>query len=267
MQTETIPELQYKILPLAKVQIENTNEKRPLACKVRVANKWYATSQRFWTSFFARFGISDSIFKYYEHQEVFDRICKVKEETELRFCTDGERALAISNPNKPLMSVNGFSKLVRKFEGQSVQYEAGIVKSSYTPASGERQFKIGPDAFHNRFMLETPMDGYGKPSIYLTLLRQVCSNGAVAYAPAFRTDVTVGDNPEYNLDRALMSFDSDEGYSALRDRFKAAQVSPASLWECLKLYKRMKGLQHKEAVKAYEKVVGDIYNLYGVANL
>ena len=198
---------------------------------------------------------------------MFDRICKRKPETELRFCVDGKMALAISNPEKPLISVDGFSKIVHKFEGQDVKYDAGVVTSTYTPTSGEHQFKIGPDAFYNRYMLETPMDGYGKPSIYLSLLRQVCSNGAVAYAPAFRNDITVGDAPEYNLERALQSFDSDEGYSALRQRFEAAQLAPASLWECLRLYKRMKTLEHKGAVKAYEKVVGDIYNLYGVANL
>lgn len=270
MQTHTVPDLSYKILPLSKVQVQGTSGKdrfRPQSCKVRVGSKWYSTSTRFWTSFFAKFGFSDSIFKYFEHQEVFDRICKLKPDTELRFCTDGTRALAISNPAKPLLSVPGFEKVMHKFEGADLRYEGGVVTTTYTPSSGDRMFKIGPDAFYNRYMLETPMDGYGKPSIYLSLLRQVCSNGAVAYAPAFRTDITVGDNPEYNLTRALQSFDSDEGYSALRQRFEASQLSPASLWECLKLYKRMKGLKHKEAVKAYEGVVGDIYNMYGVANL
>jgi hypothetical protein len=267
MQTEAIPELQYKILPLAKIQVESTNAKQPLAAKVRVANKWYDTTGRFWTSFFAKFGISDSIFKYYSHQEVFDRIVHVKDDVELRFCMDDKRALAISNPKKPLMALGDFDKLVRKFEGQDVEYDQGVITSTYTPTSGEHQFKIGPDAFYNRYMLETPLDGYGKPSIYLSLLRQVCSNGAVAYAPAFRTDITVGDDPRYNLNRALESFDSDEGYSALRQRFEAAQLAPASLWECLKLYKRLKSLHHKDAVKAFDKVVGDIYGHYGVANL
>ena len=263
----TIPELQYKILPLEGIQVQNTADNKPLACKLRVQNKWYATSRRFWTSFFARFGFSDSIFKYYTHQEVFDRICERKPDTKLRFCLDDRRALAISNPNKELMKVSSFEKIVHRFAGEDVEYDGGVVTSTYTPTSGEHLFKIGPDAFYNRFMLETPMDGYGKPSIYLMMLRQVCSNGAVAYAPAFRTEITVGDNPEYNLERALQSFDSDEGYSALRQRFEASQLAPASLWECLRLHKRLKGLNDKDAIKAFDKVVGDIYNHYGVANL
>ena len=165
------------------------------------------------------------------------------------------------------MKVSSFEKIVHRFAGEDVEYDGGVVTSTYTPTSGEHLFKIGPDAFYNRFMLETPMDGYGKPSIYLMMLRQVCSNGAVAYAPAFRTEITVGDNPEYNLERALQSFDSDEGYSALRQRFEASQLAPASLWECLRLHKRLKGLNDKDAIKAFDKVVGDIYNHYGVANL
>ena len=262
-----IPELQYKILPLEGIQVQSLDEKRPLDCKIRVQNKWFTTSRRFWTSFFARFGISDNVFKYYTHQEVFDRICERKPETELRFCLDEKKALAISNPLKPLMKVSSFERITRQFGGENVEYDSGIVTSTYTPTSGEHLFKIGPDAFNNRFMLETPMDGYGKPSIYLMLLRQVCSNGAVAYAPAFRTEVTVGDDPEYNLERALQSFDSDDGFSALRQRFEASQLSPASLWECLRLHKRLKGLEDKDAVKAFDKVVGDIYHHYGVANL
>ncbi|MGH9917733.1 MAG: DUF932 domain-containing protein, partial [Nitrososphaerales archaeon] len=267
MRTAAIPELQYKILPLAKVQVEHAAGNKPLACKVRVASKWYQTSQRFWTSFFARFGISDSIFKYYSHQEVFDRIVHVKDDVVLRFCTDETQALAISNPDKPLLGAAEFEKLVRKYKGAGVEYDQGVVTSTYTPISGEHQFKIGPDDFANRYMLETPMDGYGKPSIYLSFLRQVCLNGAVAYAPAFRSEINVGENPAYSLDRALSSFDTDEGYSALRQRFEAAQLSPASLYECLRLYKRLKGLAHKEAVKAFEGVVGNIYDMYGVANL
>ncbi len=69
-----IPELQYKILPLAKVQVRSTSEEQRLRAQVKVSGKWYNTTTRFWTSFFAKFGFSDSIIKNFEQQEVFDRI-------------------------------------------------------------------------------------------------------------------------------------------------------------------------------------------------
>ncbi len=265
-----IPELQYKILPLAKVQVRSTSEEQRLRAQVKVSGKWYNTTTRFWTSFFAKFGFSDSIFKYFEHQEVFDRIVKVKPDTELRFCVenDGNHALAISNPNKPIISPNNFMEIARKFKGSDVQYATGVLTSFYRPPSGDHQFKIGPDDFENRFLLETPLDGYGKPATYLSLLRQVCLNGAVAYAPAFRNEITIGDDPDYNITRALESFDSDDGYSAVRQRFESSQLSPASLWECLKLYKQIKRVSKPgPLLSSYEKVVGDIYDMYGVANL
>lgn len=263
-----IPELNYRVLPLSRVQARgNGDEKRLLDCELKIGGKWYGASGRFWTSFFARFGISQSIFRFFPHQEVFDRICQARPNTELRFCTEREVALSTSNPEKPVMPAAKLMQVINTFHGQGTKYFNGVVISNYTPSSGETKMKIGPDTFYNRYMLEAPIDGYGKPSIYLSLLREACLNGAVAYSPAFRSEVAVGDNPAYALNRALNSFDSDDGYSALRQRFQVAQVSPASLWECLRLHKRLRGLDHPGAIKAYEKVIGDVAGQYGVANL
>lgn len=271
MSSRTVPALEYKILPLEKAKVEGTGgDKRLLMANVKIGGKTYHTTPRFWTSFLAKFGFADSMFRYFGHQEVFDRICQRKPDTELRFCLDpvSNLALAVSNPTKPVVAPDSFMEIARKYKGSDVQYARGVVLSTYMPPSGDRNTKIGPDAFANRFVVETPLDGYGKPSIYLSLLREVCMNGAVAYAPAFRQDITLGDDPEYSIGRALDSFDSDEGYSAVRSRFQAAQTAPASLNECLKLFKAIKRLEKGTTlVKAYEKVVGDIYDLYGVANL
>jgi len=267
-----IPALEYKVLPLEKIKIHGEEGKNPstLKAKIMVGGKPYETTQRFWTSFFAKFGFSDSVFRYYKHQEVFDRICHVKPNIELRFCTDpsSSTALAVSNPKKPVIDRSHFMDIASKYKGTDVKYMKGVAISTYIPASGEREFKIGPDGFRNRFVLETPMDGYGNPSIYLSLLREVCSNGAVAYAPSFRQDISIGDDPYYAISRSLDSFDSDEGYSAIRQRFESSQSSPASLNECLHLFRIFKQLKdQQEFVKAYERVVGDIHGSYGVANL
>lgn len=122
--------------------------------------------------------------------------------------------------------------------------------------------------FSQQFYVETPLDGYGKPAIYISLLRQVCKNGAIAMAPAFREDVVLGKDPVYSLNRAVESFDSVEGYEALHQRFSRAQASRASLRECQGLFKILYRMdKNSAAVQAYEKVVGDVYNEYGVANL
>lgn len=264
----TVPDLEYRVSSLSKIRVTGS-EIRPLQASIKVAGRQFRTTPRFWTSFMAKFGFSDSMFRYFGHQEVFDRICEKKPDAELRFCVDpvSETALAVSNPAKAAVVPSSFMEIARKYRGSDVQYAEGVVLSTFTPPSGERQTKIGPDLFANRFVLETPLDGYGKPSIYLSLLREVCMNGAVAYAPAFRQDITLGTDPEHAIGRSLDSFDSDDGYSAVRSRFQAAQSSPASLWECRKLFKTIQRLNaNAPAVKAYEKVVGDVYGQYGVAN-
>src|SRR5438445_155010 len=86
----------------------------------------------------------------------------------------------------------------------------------------------------------TALDGYGRPSVYLSLLRLVCSNGAVGYSPAFRSELSVGrgdDGVAFALTRVLDGFNNEDGYAALRQRFESAAKSWASVNEAQKLYK------------------------------
>ena len=154
-------------------------------------------------------------------------------------------------------------------------YRGGVVRSTHVPRSGEHGFHIGPDQFRNRFVVEAPIDGFGQPRIYLSLLRQVCSNGAVGYSPAFRSDIRMGNDAAYTLERALGQFDHDEGFAALRQRFESAQKSWASIRETMLLHKtisrlgdgrdgRLRGRRLHEELN---RVAGDLNALYGLANL
>jgi hypothetical protein len=40
-------------------------------------------------------------------------------------------------------------------------------------------FQIARDGFQNKFVLDTPIDGYGRPAVYLSMLRLICANGLV----------------------------------------------------------------------------------------
>ena len=276
-----LPNLQYKVLPLARTKVRVQDEvttatasaKLIKDCQVQFNGKWHGTTPRFWTSFFARFGFSSSIFRYFAHQEVFDRVCQKHADVELRFCIeeDGEsrRLLAVSSPGKPLITPEQYAEVARTsgMEASSTRYSCGILRSTHTPASGQQKHQIGGDDFRNQFVLDVPLDGYGDPSIHLALLREVCSNGMVARTSVFKSDLKVGDDPVYNIRRALSTFDSDDGFGALQQRFRASQDSPASLRECLGLFKRLRAYGEVEHIKAYEKAIGDIYGHYGVANL
>ena len=249
---------------------------RRRAVSVVARGETLGPSPRFWSSLFHRFGISENIFRYFRHDEVFARIREASPDDRLRLCIErtaakGSRLLACSNPKRPVLTHDQATALLTKHHGDEAgpTYHSGLLTSTHTPKSGERGFDIGPDRFHNRFVVEAPIDGFGQPRIYLSLLRQVCSNGAVGYARAFRSDVRIGDDTAYTLERALGQFDHDEGFTALRQRFESAQKSWASLHEALLLHRTLArmGPGASEHQKALDKTCGDLHALYGLANL
>lgn len=176
---------------------------------------------RFWRSFFTRFGISDNVFRYFEPEEVLQRVSERAPSDSFRYCIQRDeknqgRLLAVSNPNRPLITFDEVSDLVARHDGLAWDYNHGIVTSTHTPRSGENSFQIGGDRFQHRFVMETPIDGFSHPKIYLSFLRMICSNGAIGYSRAFRSDISLGKNISHCITRALQSFDNGDGYAALR---------------------------------------------------
>ena len=211
-------------------------------------------TDRFWTSIYARFGFNGSMFKYFRHHEVLNRIAEVENE-QLRLCierdqmTGKNRLLAASSPNKPVVIFDDLMNTLGQYEGQNIVYGDGVVESTHVPRVGANSFNICGDEFSNRFVMSVPVDGYGLPNIYLSLLRHICTNGAVGYAKAFRSSLALGrgsDDVNYSVVRALEGFGNDEGFAALRSRFDAAGNSWASVSEAQSLYKHLlKMLYHK----------------------
>ena len=236
-----------------------------------------ADSKRFWRSFFHRFGISDNVFKYFDYHEVFQRIAGRSRDDTFRYCVErkpngGATLLAVSAPSRPAVHPEEFLNLVRRYDGQDIRYDLGIVTSAHVPNSGDAEISIGADRFKHRFTLETPIDGFGSPRIYLSLLRLICSNGAVGYAPTFRSEIRTGKEPIYSITRALESYDNGEGYAALRQRFESAQTSWASIYECHKVYRTLAkchadGELGPTVLNDFHRVTGNLNELYGLANL
>lgn len=235
-------------------------------------------TQRFWSSFFHRFGIADNVFRYFDHAEVFQRIADRAPSDELRFCIERDEQgaaslLAVTNPQKPYIRHDQILDLVERFGGTDVSYSNGVVTSCHTPRSGDHEVPIGADGFKNRYVLEMPIDGYSNPKIYLSLLRLVCLNGAVGYSNVFRSELNAGKNVAHSVARALDAFDNNEGYQALRQRFSSAQASWASVRECVAAYKTLVKLRGAtdvdlpEMIRGFHEITGDLVGLYGLANL
>lgn len=239
-------------------------------------------TRRFWRSFFTRFGIAENIFRYFTPDEVFDRIQARRPDDCFRYCLAhsplhrsdrGNQLLAVTNPNRPIIRHDEIIGLLKHHGGQEVTYHNGLVKSLHAPRGGSRQFKIGGDQFQDRFCMEVPVDGYGHPKLFLSMLRLVCSNGMIGYSRAFRSDIPVGKQMDHCIARALDSFDNGDGYAALRQRFESSQTSWASVHECVQFGHLLEALRRERLLNVdgligrFRTLAGDLNELYGLANL
>jgi hypothetical protein len=255
-------------------------------------------SQRFWTSLSVRFGFSTNIFRFFSHEEVFARVSQVAANDRLRWCIERNEdgrgtALAVTNPGSALIHHDDLMGLLGQYEAENVAYHGGFVRSTHAPRVGGT-FHIAGEDFRNKFIIDTPVDGFGRPSVYLSLLRMICTNGAVGYGKAFRSELNVGkanDGVHFALVRVLEGFNNEEGFAALRQRFESAANSWASVNETNKLYKTLIRLHHNREVqgnaplpaaggdgaeeaygglpllRAFHQMTGDLTRLYGLANL
>jgi hypothetical protein len=301
------PTFRYGLARIKDIQAQVAKEEKTGKERIKsltIGDYEVSPSKRFWLSLQTRFAFSTNIFRYFDHREVFDRVSARAKDDQIRYCiempNEGSTArpqlLGVTNPSAPVIWYDALLELLERFGHKGVTYTGGIVTSIHEPRVGVEPFKIAGDAFENRFVIDTPVDGYGHPSVYLSMMRLVCSNGAIAYAKAFRSELAVGKTDEdiaYNLVRAMDGYNNEEGYGALRQRFASAQMSWASVRECNRLYKALanmglRGDLHKtgrevvpvgeggdsEVVEtsaptlhAFHKMTGDLNDIYGIANL
>jgi hypothetical protein len=295
MSTTVMPKIDTRVVSIKDVSVIPA-EKGQVE-KIVVDGEQFGSTDRFWTSLFSRYGFNKQFFKYFSHAEVFDRINKTEKNDKVRLCIeakggDGNSLLAVSNPSKPIAKLAQVYDMLNAYEGETISYHNGELSSLHAPRIGGST-KIGGDLFHNRFSVNVPIDGYGQTNLYLAMLRQVCSNGAVAMSRAFRSTLQLGKNEESvlpTLVRALDSYNNDEGFRALRSRLESSTKSWASVYEAGNLYKNLikmhvndeiinvsakvskaelganalESLNNTPILERFHKLTGDTSLLYGV---
>ena len=250
----TVDRFDYVYVPVNDLQVitkEDAKTGKQVVDHVLVQDEPIKDSGRFWTSLFARYGFNKAFFKYFEHAEVFNRISTIEANDRMRLCiergTNGNgqavsHLMAVSNPTKPLVVYDELMDLLERYDGQSLNYSEGIVESTHIPRVGNNRFDIMGDLHSNRFIMQTPIDGYGAPNLYLAMLREICKNGTVGYSKMFKSQLALGkgvDDVTPSLIRALDGFNNDEGYAALRQRVEVAGKSWLSVYESQTLYKTL----------------------------
>ena len=120
-------------------------------------------SRRFWTSLQCRFGFNSNIFRYFRHDEVFDRISQRAPDDRIRFCIERDtesnkgRLLAVTNPTSSCVNYQRLRELLGNYDGKGVSYSDGIVRSVHSPKVGGNEFQIAGDSFCNQFVIDTPI--------------------------------------------------------------------------------------------------------------
>ena len=238
-------------------------------------------SDRFWTSFSSLHSLGRSVFDYFSHAEVFDRLTQVKgDPVRLTFEGSGRpaadgRLLSCTQPTKPILQVSQVRRLVDKFGGTDPSYAQGVVTARFD-CPFPLDFNVAGDGFRTQFQMSMPIDGFGLPAAYLALLRLICANGLVGVAPAFKTvfQLSRGESDlTAVLDRAMDTFNNEEGFHSFKLRVEAAAKSWGSLAEAIALRKALnrslvtEGWQpdrQAQLLGKYDELCGNPLKYYGL---
>jgi len=288
-----MPQFDNIVVDLSELKVEGVyNQQKFNVDHVMVKDMKTRPTTRFWASICSRFGIAPSIFSYFTHKEVFDRINEKSTKTKIQVTVqktpseyDGEEAkflprlFAISAPDgKGMIYEDVLWRTLAQLPTRAVQYFDGVVTSEHDTRSF-MEWNVGGDKFSTFITLECPIDGYGKPTVWLSLLRDACQNGAVAHNRAFQSGIIIGAQASagMTLQRAIESFSNEDGFVALKQRFEAAQKSWASIWEACRLNRVILGSPNDDFIgganekpKIVEELLtltGDVRSIYGVAQL
>ncbi len=299
-----IPQIDYDNINLKDVKIELAesakNQRRKVA-KLEVDGEPVIYTERFSTSLASLYGFSGNMYKFFDPAEIIDRIIQRGYGDVVRVAMqknkDGSHtALGVAKPSKSFIRSDDLMMelMEQGVDASLISYHDGVVRSMHKPTRlGDSPFSVAGDEMANRFVIDTPIDGFGLPSSYLSILRQICSNGMIGYSKAFKSVIQLGNSPELRegeivsdaiptFRRFLESYNNEEGFAAIRQRLEAAGTSPASLDEFHSLYKTLtnpymasmhkgakndEGMYNSDITSKLRDMAGDVLDIYGVVSL
>ncbi|MCQ2388599.1 MAG: hypothetical protein MJ138_02685 [Kiritimatiellae bacterium] len=233
----------------------------------------YKPSARFLKGLAQRMKVSFSIFELFTPVEVIGRAAERAADLPLRVTLDHEKneALALVEDKGVPMPAGNVEIVMREDPRlQKFDYDDGVITGSF--ALGESWDVQGDSRYSVHINVQVPVDGMGTPCVTLSTLRQVCSNGAVAEAPLFRTKMEIKDNSGEHFRRLLRSFNNPRGIEALHERLLAANGTKASVDEVFRVMsfvkRQVRDARHQMLLcERLEAVADNPCVRYGVTDL
>lgn len=290
-----IPRITYAEVDLSDIDLRfsRSRSRHPELEYVEISGLPAVPSPRFLPSLKRALRLDPSVFRLFDPREVFDRVREKRLAGRLRVAVEANpegpgRALGVTVPATPVITPEHIDAIADRIATPITRtsYEDGVVRLWHAPlALTGAECLVAGEAHRYQCLTQVPVDGYGSPSNFLGMERMVCSNGMVAWAPAFRTTIPLGrradESPVPAMVRFMEAYQDEAGYAALRQRLESARATPASLREAYALKKlldhedaqslhRRKGTittESSDLETAFFSMSGRIEDLYGVATL
>ncbi len=192
----------------------------------------YKPSRRFLKGLAQRMKVSLSVFELFSPLEVVRRAAERAPDLPLRLTLDRQdhQALGlIEDKGVPIPAGNIEIVMKEDTRLQDFDYHDGMISGRFD--LGEAWDIPNDSKYGVHVLTEVPVDGMGTPEATLATWRQICSNGAVAEAPIFRTKMEVKDSSGDHFRRLLTSFSNPRGVEMLHTRLIVANETKASVDE------------------------------------
>ena len=199
---------------------------------IEIEGERYEPTPRFLKGLAQRMKVPLGVFDLFSPLEVIARAAERAPDLPLRVTLDhvARKALAlVEDKGVPLPAGNIETIMKSDSRLQEFDYRDGVISGRFD--LGEAWDIPGDSAYGVHIVTKVPVDGMGTPETTLATWRQICSNGAVAEAPLFRTKMEVKDNSGDHFRRLLSSFSNPRGVEMLHEKLLSAAETKASVDE------------------------------------
>ena len=201
-----------------------------------IGDTMYKLSDRFYKTLAAELGIPYGVFGFFTPLEVMERAAEKEPLLPLRVTVDTAQGQALGlTKDKGLPMPVKYSENVLHEDRRLQEVEYGNGELSALLDLDDPWEVPNDSAYRVRVRCRVPVDGVGMPDMSLATWRQICSNGAVAETPLFRTKMEIKDNSGEHFRRLLASFSNPSGVEMLQDRMCIAAGTKASVGEVVLL--------------------------------
>ena len=294
MATIELPTIKYASIDLNRIDVEvrevSSGRGRPRIVKTILDEKnniRINPTKRFWGSFFEEFGLgtpSNKFFDYFEYTEFFERIQRDMDIPMIAVClehvpgtlnTFNAYGCTKSAKHVPYDDV---VNMIQSSDPNTKQlyFKNGIVHSVHQSKDPIANFAIGADDYQGYYEISTPVDGHGKPEVFIGTERLFCTNGMTIRNKAFRSEFKIGSKGMSTLAQIIDGYRNEDGYIQLKKRFENADLSFASMREVHRVSQLLQDLtkHHRadlnpmnRAMYDFGDMLGDFTSELGIASL